>query len=194
MATSNLREMKISGIMQTDIVSTSPDATVRELVQLLAEEEVSGVPVLGSNGKIEGVVSMTDVVRMVAYEGEVPAGELQWVPDPRGRSDAADDFSEEGDSGEDQSPYYFTPDTPVWFTAANAPVTQAALDEKTVGEIMTPVAFTIGPDESVSSLIRFLLRGRVHRALVVRNGQLLGIVTPFDVMRGVLDGPEDVES
>lgn len=200
MATTRFGETRVSGIMQTDIVSVRPDATVRELVQLLAEEGVSGVPVLDADGTIKGVVSTTDVVRMAAYESEIPAGELQWVPDTRGHGDAGDDMTEEGEWGQEdewgqeRSPYYFTPDTPVWFTAADAPATEAAMDEKTVSEIMTPVAFTIGPDESVASLIRFFLRGRVHRALVVRDGELLGIVTPFDVMRGALDGPEESES
>jgi CBS-domain-containing membrane protein len=200
----NLREQRVADIMQSDVVTTTPEATVRELVQLLTDESVSGVPVLDTNGKVQGVVSMTDVVRMAAYEAEIPAGELRWVPDPRGQGDAGDDFLEEGSEspgdgtdaawGEDRSPYYFTPDTPVWFTAAGAPASQAALDESTVADIMTPVAFTIPADESIENLIRFFLQGHVHRALVVEKGRLLGIVTPFDVMRGVLDGSEDVES
>ncbi|HSL72481.1 MAG TPA: CBS domain-containing protein, partial [Longimicrobiales bacterium] len=61
------------------------------------------------------------------------------------------------------------------------------LAEYTVEDIMTPAAFTVDSDTSVSELARFLLDRRIHRALVVDDGRLEGIVTSFDVLRAVGD-------
>jgi len=48
---------------------------------------------------------------------------------------------------------------------------------------MTPAAFSVGPEDSVSLVAKFLLQGRIHRALVVEEGRLRGIVTTFDPLR-----------
>jgi predicted transcriptional regulator len=57
-----------------------------------------------------------------------------------------------------------------------------SFDERRVRDVMTPVAFSVRPDDSILELIRFFLRRRVHRALVVERDTLLGIVTPFDLL------------
>jgi CBS domain-containing protein len=54
---------------------------------------------------------------------------------------------------------------------------------------MTPVAFSVDPDESLSDLARFFRRGRVHRALVMEDGVLVGVVTPFDVLHALRSEP-----
>jgi CBS domain-containing protein len=53
---------------------------------------------------------------------------------------------------------------------------------------MTPVVFTVDPSESLSDLARFFRRGRVHRALVMEDGVLLGVVTPFDMVQSLFGG------
>jgi CBS domain-containing protein len=57
------------------------------------------------------------------------------------------------------------------------------MGEVLVDEIMTPVAFTVDPEMLVWELADFLVRGRIHRALVVEEGKLVGIVTAFDILR-----------
>ena len=42
---------------------------------------------------------------------------------------------------------------------------------------------TVKPTDSVEDAAKFLLHGRIHRALVVEHGQLKGIVTAFDLLR-----------
>lgn len=62
---------------------------------------------------------------------------------------------------------------------------EASFDTVRIGDIMTPVSFSVEPDMPVPELCEFLVRGRIHRALVVSSGELLGIVTSQDVLRGV---------
>jgi CBS domain-containing protein len=52
---------------------------------------------------------------------------------------------------------------------------------------MTPVSFSVAPDSTVPELCEFLVRGRIHRAVVVEEGRLVGIVTSADVLRAVAE-------
>lgn len=49
-------------IMHTEVVTIGPDATVRELADLLATHEISGVPVVNDQGALVGVVTEGDVI------------------------------------------------------------------------------------------------------------------------------------
>ena len=62
------------------------------------------------------------------------------------------------------------------------------MDSVAVADIMTPVAFSVRPGDTVKELADFLVRGRIHRAVVVEDARLLGIVTSGDVLRAVADG------
>ena len=59
--------MRISEVLQskptTEVVTISPDATVRELVALLAEHNVGALIVSSDGTSVDGIVSERDVVR-----------------------------------------------------------------------------------------------------------------------------------
>lgn len=59
--------------MRTEVVSATPETTVEELIELLREEEISGVPVVDRDGSVVGVVSETDVLRL-ALDATRPEG------------------------------------------------------------------------------------------------------------------------
>jgi CBS domain-containing protein len=52
----------IAELMKRDVVTISPDATVRELVRILRDEGIGGMPVVDRNGTVVGMVSSTDVL------------------------------------------------------------------------------------------------------------------------------------
>lgn len=54
-----------------------------------------------------------------------------------------------------------------------------------VRDIMTPATFTVRPDATLAELARFLVRGEIHRALVLEGERLVGIVTAFDIVRAI---------
>jgi predicted transcriptional regulator len=54
-----------------------------------------------------------------------------------------------------------------------------------VRDVMTPATFTVRPDATLRELARFLVRGGVHRALVLEDERLIGVVTAFDVVRAI---------
>ena len=58
-----------------------------------------------------------------------------------------------------------------------------------VRDVMGPVGPTVSPDEPLQRLVRRFVHDRDHRALVVDNGMLLGIVTPVDVLAAIDEAP-----
>lgn len=175
--------LTVKDIMQKDVVTVSPDTTARYLAKLLADEEITGVPVLDANDALVGVVSSTDLVRLAADESgvDVRAVGLEREVDPVLDPDVVDEDAQEAD------PYgFFLPeDFPFSGQRLLEQWPDSEFDSVLVKDIMTPVSFSVDPDTSVPELCEFLVRGRIHRAVVVDEGRLLGIVTSADVLRAV---------
>ena len=55
--------MKARDIMTTKLVTVGPETSVKDVVALLVEHKVSGIPVVDVEGKVLGMVSEGDVLR-----------------------------------------------------------------------------------------------------------------------------------
>jgi CBS domain-containing protein len=55
-------ELKVREIMQTEVVTVRPGATVGDLADILAKNKVSGVPVVDDQGGVLGMVSEADII------------------------------------------------------------------------------------------------------------------------------------
>lgn len=174
--------LSVREIMRTDVVTVAVDDTVRSLARVLTDSEISGAPVLDGNGRIVGVASSTDLVRLaaeeydVAHTADVVHADVDHVSVP----DA--DAPEEGPDG-----LFLPEDSPFHVDDLLDQFPGASFDTIEVGDIMTPVAFSVEPDMPVPELCGLLVRGRTPRALVVSEGHLLGIVTSQDVLRGIAE-------
>ena len=175
--------LTVRDIMQKDVVTVAPDTTARFLAKLLADEEITGVPVVDSRDALVGVVSSTDLVRLAADESdiEVRAVAVEREVDPVLDPETVEEDVPEGD------PYgFFLPeDSPFTSPRVLEQWPDSEFDSVLVKDIMTPVSFSVEPDTSVPELCEFLVRGRIHRAIVVDRGRLVGIVTSADVLRAV---------
>ena len=71
--------MKIEQIMTRDVISVAPETPLKEVAALLVGNRISGVPVVGRDGEVLGVVSEADILRKV--EGVSPdlARPLAWI-------------------------------------------------------------------------------------------------------------------
>ena len=174
--------LKVRDIMVTEVLTVTPDTPVRRLTRLLADEEISGAPVVNEAGKPLGVVSATDVVRLAADDTDVRVGTSQ----ARNRTTTPDPDGEEPD--EDPYGFFLPEDSPFAAERLLGQIPESEFDAATVADIMTPVSFTVGPDTEVSELADFLVRGRIHRAVVVESDRLVGIITSGDVLRAVAAG------
>jgi CBS domain-containing protein len=54
--------MQAKDIMTREIITVTPNMTVKSLAMTLVKNQISGAPVAGKNGKILGVVSEADIV------------------------------------------------------------------------------------------------------------------------------------
>ena len=174
--------LTVRDVMNEDVTTAAPDMSVHQLTRHLADAEVSGMPVVDASGNLMGVVSSTDVVRFASEDAGVQVARTDL-----GASDLVQDPSEDV---EEVDPFgFFLPeDSPIQSRVALQHVTESRFDSVTVADIMTPVTFSVEPDMSVTELAGFLVRGRIHRAVVVEGGRLVGIVTSGDVLTAVADG------
>jgi CBS domain-containing protein len=161
----------VRDIMQSKVISVVSGTSAQALVQLLDREGISGVPVVDPTGRVLGVISRTDVLRDAAREPELPQAEAFW------------ETLAAGEEGQEDA-FFLSPESAVMVLPQRA-LDALTLSDVAVDDLMTPVAFGVDPDMAIPDLADFLVRGRIHRALVLDEDTLLGIVTAFDVLRAV---------
>jgi CBS domain-containing protein len=143
-------------VMQTEIETVPDVMPVRDLAAFLVDREISGAPVTDREGRLIGVVSLTDIVESDAETG--------------GAMEAA------------ISPFFATG----WERRLNledfkeVPIENRDL---VVRDIMTPTTYTVPEDTPVAKIARTMITGRVHRLLVTRNERVVGIVTSLDLLK-----------
>jgi CBS domain-containing protein len=167
----DLDGLTVQDVMVRDVITVAADVPVADLIRLFDYAQISGAPVLDVKGRLVGVVSIRDVMRLAAHAREIAAGDTA-------------------------APYRFArteDELMTWFAdpdeRAAPPIDLTSVDsvfeEFTVRDIMTTATFTVRAEASLSELARFLARGRIHRSLVLDGDRLAGIVTTFDLVRAV---------
>lgn len=178
--------LRLKDIMTRDVLTVSPELSVRDAMELLTSRHISGAPVV-SRGKVVGVVSLTDLAEGAAAAPGVPTqrpeiaewGEfeapLEWI---EGDEPPAAFFAEMWeDAGADVAERMAEAMGPEW----------NMLEELTVGETMNRKVSALAPDTPVEEAADVMRRAAIHRVLVMENGELLGVVTTTDVTDAVAD-------
>lgn len=176
--------MNVKDIMQTEVVTAHPDQSVRELTRLLAEHGISGVPVVSDSGEVLGVVSASDVIRVAAGSDSVPLTGTRWIS----ASVPENTVDPEDPPLDPYSDYFLPEEAPVVGPGWDMGEQEGPLDQLSVSDILTPVTFSVEGSATVAELADFLVRGKIHRALVQEDGRLEGIVTAMDILRVVAEG------
>lgn len=177
---------RVRDLMQRNLITAAPSDSVSELIRTLEDAGISGAPVVGAEGALLGVVSSRDVMRLASEMGTVPEA-LKWglgLTAPS-RGEWLLETPEEGEL----FAYYVTPGG--GFVDVRDRIREIPRDSfegYSVADIMTPVPFTVTSDATLSELAHLLRTRKVHRALVVDEGRLEGIVTTMDVLRAVEEG------
>ena len=60
-----LARLKIKSIMTPDPITISDDATISDAAQLMIDYKVSGLPVVNASGDLVGIITESDIFRMV---------------------------------------------------------------------------------------------------------------------------------
>ena len=179
--------LAVRDIMTTDVVTVTPESTIREAMEILSTNHLSGAPVVTGN-RVVGVISTSDILSFIVSAPEpetTNAGETvieAWkepVPDPdedeeleRAISeDMLDEWSQGADSIIDDA----------------SPDGRALLDQHTVEEAMTQNVFSVAPDSSVRAAATLMRKHGIHRVIVMQGRKLTGIVSALDIARAVCD-------
>jgi len=147
-------------IMQTRVVSVSPDAPLLTVQRVFVEEGIHGAPVVDEEGAVVGIVTSTDLLR---------AG------------------SEEPDASP-TAPAYFRTDLDLHgFDWSRAPADLLeGLPDLVAADVMTTEILSVAPETPVSGVARVLRENGVHRVLVIEDGELRGIISAMDLI-GLLE-------
>jgi CBS domain-containing protein len=143
-------------IMQTHLITVTPETPLIDVHRLFTEDEITGAPVVEDSGRLVGVISVIDLIRAVEVEHESVAAEPTYF--------------------REQLPYG-GPDWGSW--PENF---QDRLGELRVEDAMTTGAISVAPDAPVSEVARTMRERRIHRVLVVDKGDLVGVISAFDLV------------
>ena len=70
-------KVKITTIMSKPVITTGQDHTVDEAAGIMLEKGISGMPVLGPNGGLEGIITKSDIFRcFVSFTGVSNQGQI----------------------------------------------------------------------------------------------------------------------
>ena len=175
--------LRVRELMQPDVVAVSPDLTLRELVEVFAEQGVSGAPVV-ANSRVLGVISTTDILDFqednvgVSLGPRAPADEPETGRRRRGAG-TSEFFSESWEPSEI--------DALQWMRAARRGEWDI-LDQYSVADLMTRDVLSLPSDTTVKKAASIMLEAEVRRLLVIDGGELQGIVTTTDIVRAVAEG------
>lgn len=148
-------------VMNPVVLSANAEWPVEQLAEFLVENSISGAPVVTDEGELLGVVSLTDIVRQDTFKSR----ETQMYAHDCYIYDLAYNFAEEEIS---------------IFRVKES-------SETLVRDIMTTVVFSVDEDCSLRTVADMMVRGRIHRVFVTREGQLSGIITSLDILKLLRD-------
>ena len=179
--------LRLHDIMTREIVTLSPEHSLREAMSILASRHISGAPVV-SNHKVVGVVSLTDLAELASSAPGVPTQRperAEWgewdepVDLPENQEPTAEYFRHLwDDAGAQVADLIAEASGPEW----------DALQEHTVGEAMSRDVKSLPPATSVEDGAQFMRDASIHRVLVMDDAILLGVVTTKDIADAVADG------
>jgi CBS domain-containing protein len=79
--------MKVRDLMQSDVLTTSPEESLKDVARTLVENRISGMPVCGPDRKVLGVISEGDVLFKERGRPEQRSAPLGWLLDGGSKTD-----------------------------------------------------------------------------------------------------------
>src|SRR5688572_19306175 len=151
--------LTVKDLMNPDVMTVADEMTTDELARYLIEREISGAPVVDSQGHLIGVVSMTDIGRNMAepsdFESSRTLGFYRDVAPDLTLDDAAERYVQE--------------------------------EAVTVRDVMTPVIHQVSTTASVREAARIMVDHHIHRLVVTQGKEPVGIITSMDVLKMVAE-------
>lgn len=173
--------LTVRDLMTEDLVTVAPSYTLREAAEAMAQEHVSGLPVV-DEGMAVGVITATDLMSFATDASESSPGQRGTTSTPRGNRlgvEIPSGYYTEEWRCEPYGPGELLVDTdrPEW----------NALEEHTVSEYMSRALITLSPDATVQEAAATMLGADIRRLLVVDVDRLIGLMSSTDVLGAVAE-------
>ena len=156
----------VSDIMQRDVLCAEASWPLNRLARFLTDNQISGAPVISSEGGLIGVVSLTDIVRHNSQ--------------PEGKA------SEQG-----THEYYLQT---LSYQLAQEEADSYSLEHESstiIRDIMTPMVFEVSEGASIHEAADTMIKGHIHRLFVTNDNGVAGVVTAHDMLKVIRDECHD---
>jgi len=150
------KQSQVARVMARDVVSVSGSDSVRDALDLMAENHVSGLPVVAADDRCVGVISVSDILTI----------------------------EQEHQATDDEAlGSYFDPDNQRW-EHVRIMKDDETLADITVAEVMSRDLTSVKPDTPINDVAQLMMNLEIHRVLVIGDdGVLHGIISAFDFVR-----------
>jgi CBS domain-containing protein len=142
-------------VMTTNVITVDPNTSVQEVARLLSERSISGVPVVDSQNRLVGIVSEGDLLH------RVETGTERRVR--RRRSWWLDTIGSDEELARD-------------YVKSHG---------RTAKDVMTRDVISVAETTELADIATLLETKRIKRVPVVRDGQLVGIVSRANLVRAL---------
>ncbi len=147
----------IADVMTRPAISIRPEASLETAASMMSTHGISGLPVVDARGRLVGVLSQKDVVRVLHERAKLSL--------PGGLFDLILDSTKA--------------------RRARLPeVCREVLQTTRVREAMSSRPITVDSTASLDEAIRSLVDHGINRLPVLKDGALVGIVTRHDLLAG----------
>lgn len=147
--------LHVKDLMQKMLVSFPPSMGLDALEQGLTKEGISGAPVV-NQGKVVGVVSRSDIVKQLGLAQTYAVLAYDFYDAPICGSNESINMEEIG-------------------SAVGQRVEQLKVEN-----IMHHAIISISPNQTVKEAATLMLEKKIHRLLVIDEGQLCGVLSSSD--------------
>lgn len=155
--------MKVEKVMTRDVVTLSPEDTLLDASLKMSEKKISGAPVVDENNLLRGMLSEADILR--SLKTTVKTMHLIYPS----LSSIGVSFRENISEKEAVAAY-------------------REIEKMKVSEIMTKDVQSIRPEDDLRNAIKLMISKGINRLPVIdRDGNLVGIVTRGDIIKGIAD-------
>ncbi|SDH30952.1 CBS domain-containing protein [Paraburkholderia phenazinium] len=148
--------MRAIDVMTPEVVVAAPDMTVQAVAKLLAENYISGMPVVDAQGQVIGMISEGDLLHRREIDTDAEADEHRrswWLDFLASTRELASKYVKE--------------------------------HAHTVRDVMSNRIVSVAEDTSLAEIANLLELRRIKRVPVMRDGKLVGVVSRSNLIRAL---------
>lgn len=153
-------QRKIKTLMTKDVITVNKDDRLKDVVNILVEKNIGGMPVIDKNKKIVGMISEKDILRSLKTESRT----LSMVfPSSHALGMT---FEESVDYRE-------------------LKVAMKEVQNTKIEKVMTKDVISVSENITLAEVANIMMENNINRVPVAKNGKLVGIVTRGDIINGL---------